>query len=115
MITKIKTYLGFPVPAWLVVVMIFVCFYIANISRVKPPEAWIEFSLKSIEKIDDNSKVISKSTSDPEIKEYTEFIRGYMFLQLIEYKQIYRMFYGELPEQTKLQIDTLEKKMLKKD
>lgn len=114
MFTKMKMWLGFPIPAWLVVVIIFLCFYVSNLSRVKPPEAWIEFSLKSIEKIDSQSIVLCEKYKDnKEIVQYSTFIREYMFLQLMEYKQLFRMFYGELPIDVQTRISDLEKKMKK--
>lgn len=112
----IKKWATYPIPLWIVAIMIFFSFYFMNLTKIRPPRVWLEFSIDSIELVDSKLvKIIEYVETIPNHDktkiEDMKFIRRYMYLQLIEYKQLFRMFYGTLTDKELEKYNKVEKEM----
>lgn len=98
---KIKKLFMFQLPAWVLILSIFASFYIANVIRVKPPKIWAKVSAVGLERLYEKSMEVKLLAEKADknlalsVEQYSDVVVRYVILQLVEYKHIYRMFYGD--------------------
>ena len=96
MLEKIKLYVTFKIPVWLVIVILAGLLYGWDYLEPKPPKTLIPIKLDGVE------RMLGKSQD--------AFTREYLYIDVLEYRSIYRIVYGKLTdEEEKLFDHTLSK------
>lgn len=97
MTEKIKLWLTYKIPLWGVLVIIGMTLSVWEYFDPKPPKTLIPIKLEGAERI-------ASRTSDT-------FIREYLYIDILEYRSIYRIIYGKLTKEEEELFDKTLKKL----
>jgi len=100
----IKKYLMYKIPAWVSLSAVLAISFFIYYTYPKPPQKLIPLQLAGVERILDKQEGVGVSIKDVEAKEkYNDlciFLNKYLYLSLLEYKDMFIISYGELEPET---------------
>lgn len=85
------------VPVWVILVAIIATIYFVKFVDAKPDKGLIPIQINGVERI-----LIKQATlpQSPEFIDYNKFINRFLYLSMLEYRNFFRITYGEItPEE----------------